>query len=880
MADLERTVEIIFKSIDQTGQGLSSVSGKLNEFESSVSRVTGPLANLAGNVLKTEAAVLSLAAAYGGYAVSQAAKFETAQIDLNKVLGEGDEPIESFTKTVLELSEQYGVASTSILQGIANFKQAGFTAAESAKLQKDALDLVIAGDLEAARASEILVSSLKGFGAGAGDATRFIEALNNVSNKYATDLGELATGMGRISPVAKQMGFTFEETTGLITPVIEVFRSGPEAANALRTGLLKLIDDAKPVREALHDIGVSQFDANKQMRSGKDIFFDVAEAFKTLDENQKLVTTSQLVGVEQASKMVTVFDNLGKVQGITAEAMRETGSVTKEVELRLASAEKQVDIFKTTFNNLAGAVGGELLDNFKGLAGGASEINKSFAEVVRDGGLEPLFTALKPLLEEFEETLRTVAKNLPEAFAGVNFDGLIQSFRNLGGEIGGIFDNLDLSTPEGLQQVFQKLVDFVSLLTNASAGVVSGFSPFVSLIEDLIEAAGDGGGDLIKFTSNIAGIASAINASLPALKFLADSLGVLSQTLTIVVGARGLVAFAPAVGSAASSLLLFNPAAAAFAGAMGAIAFAIIENVEAFNNWQDRIDGVSTSTELAEGKMDAYTSKLKKISETTGVTVTSAKELDAAIDSGAIAFDEATNSYSSASESIRDFDSEVEAALGNSIELRQETEKNAETTKAGAEAVIVLTQKEKEAIKVTGEWIKTIKDGQVTYERRENTLTKTAKTVDKVKEEVKKLAEQELLAIKHANDMEKTLVQIASNEKIKSLEFAAKIEVANVEADAKRVVAAYESISQGIISTNDLIGDLNESFSNASGFDKLAIDDQIDAANRRADRLLDQQELLNNANVKHLNARTRQIEEGGGEITLIAIIWHQNYRQS
>jgi len=870
MADLERTVEIIFKSIDQTGSGLSSVSGKLNDFERSIGKVSAPLASLAGDIIKTEAAVLGLAAAYGIYAVSEAAKFESAQIDLNKVLSDIDAPVESFTKTVFELSETYGVASSSILQGIANFKQAGFTASESAKLQKDALDLVIAGDVEAARASEILVSSLKGFGAGADQATRFIEALNNVSNKYATDLAELATGMGRISPVAQQMGFTFEETTGLITPVIEVFRSGPEAANALRTGLLKLIDDAKPVGEALKKIGVSQFDANGVMRSGKDIFLDVANAFKTLDQNQKLVITSQLVGIEQASKMVSVFDNLGKVQNITSAAMERTGSVTKEVELRLNSAEKQVDKFKTTFSNLGIVVGGELLDNFKGVAGGASELTSAFSDIVKQGGLAPLFNALKPLLVDFEATLKGIAVALPDAFKGVDFDGLIKSFQNLGGEISNIFGDLDLTDARDLEQALQGIVDFIALLTNATAGVVEGFSPFVDAIKSLLESLADGDNDMVAFGSNLVGMGAAVNKVIPLLGFLGDTLSLLADVVLVVAGARGFAAFVPAVSSAATALLTFNPAAAAFSAAMGAIAFAIIENIKAFNDWQDRVKGINKDAQTADDVIKRLPQTFEELSKKAGVSIKSMDDFNKAVEDGKLIANEAEGGWKGAGEGVRDFDAEVEAALGNSIELRKETEQNTASLKESAESTKALTQVTSNAAQAEDEWIKTIENGQVVYTNKNRTLDDTGKNLKKVKEETDKLSKSEELAIRNAAELEQTLVKLASNERIKALEFSAKIEVANVEADAKRVVAAYEAISSEIVSTNDLLGTLNQEFANASGFDKLAIDDQIDKANDRADRLLDQQELLNTANVKHLNARTAQIERGGSDITINA----------
>ena len=322
------TIEIIFEGVDNVSAVTRNIAGDIRSFSGAVGDTAQPIAAMTGSLLTAHAQITALAAAYGGYAVVQFAKFQDATIDLQKVLGNTDN-IEEFKDLAIELSEKYGVASANVLQGVANFKQAGFSAKEAGQLQKDALDLVVAGDVNAANATEILIAQLKGFKAEAGEAARFTEAMNNVSDKYATNLGELAKGMSAISPIAAKMGFSFEETTGLITPIIEVFRNGGESANALKTGLLKLIDDSKPVADALAAIGVKQKDVNGEMRSGKDIFEDVGEAFKGLSKKQQLLTAKQIVGIDQAGKMVEVFSQLGKVHEITAAAMAKTGSISK-----------------------------------------------------------------------------------------------------------------------------------------------------------------------------------------------------------------------------------------------------------------------------------------------------------------------------------------------------------------------------------------------------------------------------------------------------------------------------------------------------------------------------------------------------------------------
>jgi hypothetical protein len=55
----------------------------------------------------------------------------------------------------------------------------------------------------------------------------------------------------------------------------------------MRTTLLKLTDDTKPVVEALAALGISQRDANGQLKFGRDILFEVAIAFSSLGDTEK-----------------------------------------------------------------------------------------------------------------------------------------------------------------------------------------------------------------------------------------------------------------------------------------------------------------------------------------------------------------------------------------------------------------------------------------------------------------------------------------------------------------------------------------------------------------------------------------------------------------
>ncbi len=340
-----------------------------NSVFASFKKIKGGLAGTAGKIASIGGVI---AAAFGVKAVGEAIKFEDALLDLQKVLSDSDGPATQFTKKAKEMALVYGVSAAKVLQSASDFKQAGFEVGEAFDLTENSLKLVVASELEAEEAATLLVQTLNGFKSPASEASRLINVLNATSEKYATNVKELGFGMRDIAGIAKKAGFSFEETAGLLTPVISVFGSGTEAAQALKSGLLKLISTQKPVVDELGRLGIHQRELNEQtgeydgkLRSAKDILLDVSEAFQGMNENQKLATTGILAGTLQAGKMSEVFDGIGLSVEVTNNALKNTDSINKEVETRLKASSTQLDRLKTGFNNMAQAIGAEFLPAIK-----------------------------------------------------------------------------------------------------------------------------------------------------------------------------------------------------------------------------------------------------------------------------------------------------------------------------------------------------------------------------------------------------------------------------------------------------------------------------------------------------------------------------------
>lgn len=491
MADAEKTIDLVFKGVDRTGAAVQGVLNNTNRITSGIQSATQPFATASAAAIKYEAAILGAGAALVGFAINEAATFESALADLNKVLG-ADDSLDDFAQQARNLSEAYGESSVAIVDSIANYKQAGFTAKEAGELTKVGLDFVIAGGLEAAAASEILVSSLKGFGAGAEEAAGFVDLLNEVSNNYATTSQELGEGFAALSPIARATGFSLQETVAVLTPGIEVFRSGSEVARALRTSFQNLTSDLPRVTSALKTLGVEQRDQNGELRSARDIYFDVAKALQDVDDNQRAFLSTQIAGKDQSAKFLAVIDGFDKSLQIAGEGFQFVGSAAKEVDIQLATADRAFARVGESLRNLFKDLGAPLLDDFSGLGDALVDVFRQFADNLESGNLGDITSFIEGVFNDAEEAAREIARNLPAALERADFSGFTDGLTTIGDAISSLFGGADFTQADQLADALTAIANGFRGLSEFSGGVIESFGPLIQKVTELGKSATDG----------------------------------------------------------------------------------------------------------------------------------------------------------------------------------------------------------------------------------------------------------------------------------------------------------------------------------------------------------------------------------------------------
>ncbi len=849
---------------DKVTKTIDGITGRIDAFAGRVGTATQPLATLTDNILKVEAALAALAIGGMALAFNEFSKFESASAELAKVLDLNTESLKSAQDEAIALSNRYGESSETILLAFAKFRQAGFDLSESMTLAKDSLDLAIAGDIELAQATQLITGTLKGFKAEASDARIIIDALNEVSNNYATSAFELGEGLRILSPIANQMGLTFQQTIGILTPVIEVFQSGAEAGNALRTTLLKLQDDAKPVQEALAKMGVSQRDLNGNFKSGEVILYEVMTAFGGLAETEKAFVAQQLTGIRQAAKAIEVFNQFEKVLKITDVAINSTGSALREVEIRLKTAEVQMDRFVVSIKNLGAAIGADLAPGFTTALTAVSDFVNELRSQVAGGAFDEIFAVVEKIALRIAEVFISMKDNLGGALEDVDFSGLAKSIEGVVDQVVELFKDffgdLDLTTEQGLTNFIQKIVDSFTSLNNIVIGILKAFEPFIEMIGGLVEKFQNLDEESAQAIGEFLGWAKIVNAIAGNISSLTGSLNFLVQALTWFTGIKMLAAL-KGMGSlgSAGGLLVGALTKAHIAGlafgvgwVIGKVLEAYVPGVAAFG---DKLADMALSMRGLDDQSIRFIENRAAETERLGKEAVEAVRLGEAL--GLIPSEKETNYLV---KGTPEYEAELAKILAQieSVPFEKETKivaKADEQSARQAYAIIKTLTTDPD----TGDeiWIETkVKIDQPSIDETKKALD----SIDSEKLIIAKLDNQTEIQIETIKASAAT-VQTA-------MEWKAKIEIAGAQQLFETLRQQAQSIEAMFINTGEVISTMFGAFEHLGPLGRFELMELIEKEIAIRAGLAEQQAQLTAAEIKYLDAKTQALQKGEGFINI------------
>lgn len=232
-----------------------------------------------------------------GAAVVTAAKFDKQMSEVGAVANATAGEMDLLRQAAIDAGKATVFSAGEAAKAEAELAKAGISTADilSGALT-GALNLASAGQLDLADAAVIAASAMNTFNLHGKDVSHIADVLAAAANKSAADVHDLGLGLQQVGLVANQVGFSLEETVGVLAAFADRGLRGSDGATSLKTALQRLAAPTDKASETLAELGVSMYDTSGQMVGAADIAGQLQQALIDLTPAQRNATLQTIFG--------------------------------------------------------------------------------------------------------------------------------------------------------------------------------------------------------------------------------------------------------------------------------------------------------------------------------------------------------------------------------------------------------------------------------------------------------------------------------------------------------------------------------------------------------------------------------------------------------
>lgn len=385
--------------IDQSGfkKGISEIG---NLAKKGMAIVTGAI-TAAGTAVS----------ALGGYAVSVGKDFESSMAQVIATMGITKDTIYEDGVTSYELLKEAAAAagetttfSASEAADALNYLAlAGYDAAKAAEALPAVLDLAAAGDLELARASDLVTDAMAALGieATSNNLTEFGDKLAKTASTANTSVAQLGEAILTVGGTAKSLAGGTTELNAALGVLANRGIKAAEGGTHLRNMILSLSAPTDTARKALDSLGVSALDADGNMRPLNETFADLDKALAGMSDGDKAAILSDIFNKTDLSAAQALLAGCGEeFDSLTAALNNCDGAMADMAATMNDTLEGDLKSLSSKAEAFGIAIYDNLNEPLRDLAKMGGEYITQLTDAFREGGFEGLLSGLGSVLAD------------------------------------------------------------------------------------------------------------------------------------------------------------------------------------------------------------------------------------------------------------------------------------------------------------------------------------------------------------------------------------------------------------------------------------------------------------------------------------------------
>lgn len=349
-------------------------------------------------------AATTAAVAIGVDAVNAASDFEDSFAKVNTLLSDTTN-IDEYKQSILDLSNETGVATSEISEAVYSAISAGVDEAKAVEFTAQAMKLAEGGFTDAATAVDVMTTAINAYGLSAEDAAQVSDYLITTQNLGKTTVNELASSLGKVIPIASAYGVEMDDLSTNMAILTKNGIATAEATTYTKSMLNELGDSGSKVSKILKD------KTGKTFAELEGEGYSLGDVIEVLGESVDGNTTAfnELWSSSEAGVGALTLLNAGADEyNSTLEEMRSSAGATDDAFNTMHNTlSTSIETFKTNIDNMMVSLGEELLPIIQEVMDFILENMPMVQDLVMQ--LAPtigdLFTSLIPPLLELAQSL-------------------------------------------------------------------------------------------------------------------------------------------------------------------------------------------------------------------------------------------------------------------------------------------------------------------------------------------------------------------------------------------------------------------------------------------------------------------------------------------
>ena len=393
--------------------------------------------SMVSSVNKTKKAIgvaaLGMSAAIGAFGISSVKtgmEFDSAMSQVAATMGKSMDEMESevgsvdlawgtFSGNLREYAQEMGAhtkfSATESAEALNYMALAGYDTQKSMEMLPPVLSLAAAGNMELARASDMVTDASSALGLTQSETLEMVDQMAMAASKSNTSVEQLGDAMLRVGGTAKVMRGGTTELSTVLGLLADNGTKGAEAGTAMRNILTAIQGDK--FEKTFGAMGISAYDAQGNLRSLKDIFMDMQVAMDGMTDEERTDIINKTFNARDLKNVNALLGTSAKRwDELTGAISDSEGAAQKMADTQLDNLAGDITLLKSAFEVLQISVSDKLTPVFRVLVQGLTWAidNASI--------LGPIILGLATAFGVFAVAINigTIIKSVTTSFAALN----------------------------------------------------------------------------------------------------------------------------------------------------------------------------------------------------------------------------------------------------------------------------------------------------------------------------------------------------------------------------------------------------------------------------------------------------------------------------